>query len=177
MSEANFAQNASAAPDDGSAGSASGASPRRNAIVLGTVALLVGTLYAAWQPPRAAPLEDARLTSWSWWRYPVERNAVARLTVAGGPLRAVAASATSDSVWFAGDGGLVIMSANGGRSWVSQNLAARQQTPAPTQRPAAKSDDNDMAASIAPPSTPFRLVSNEQQSPVQNKNPAQQSPI
>lgn len=55
-----------------------------------------------------------------WWAYPLERNAFKR-TLVQGDLRAVFHLPGTEQVWVAGQGGLILHSDDGGRSWSQQN--------------------------------------------------------
>jgi photosystem II stability/assembly factor-like uncharacterized protein len=120
---------------DGSS-AAGGKSPRRLVTIVGAVMLLAGTFAAIVQPPRAEPLRESAITSLDWWLNPIERNGIQRLAVSKGPLNSVFALRGTDEVWFAGEGGLVIHSADAGLTWQSTNLSATPQAEAP--RPASK---------------------------------------
>ena len=104
---------------------------RRRVAVVGALLLIAETLFALLQPPRTEPLRDAAPMSLDWWRYPVERNAMQRLPISKGELTAVFARRGTSDVWFAGSGGLVVHSRDGGRTWQSTNLQAQPQIPMP----------------------------------------------
>ena len=114
-----------------------GATWRRGVALAGIAALLIETIAALMQAPRVEPMRTAMPLSLEWWRYPVERNAIQRMPVTGGPLSAVYALRGTDEVWFAGTGGLIVHSRDGGRTWDSTNVSAALQravspaTPAP----------------------------------------------
>ena len=124
-------QSSSQGPHD-SPGSG-GRSSHRVVTLVGALVLIAGTVVALLQPPRAEPLRASRWTSQDWWRYPIERNAVQRMAVSKGPLQAVYARRGSEDVWFAGAGGLVAHSADGGRTWTSTTLSATPQAAPPQQ--------------------------------------------
>ncbi|HUQ02580.1 MAG TPA: hypothetical protein VM261_08805, partial [Kofleriaceae bacterium] len=124
----------SAVDASGSTGStrSEGASWRRGVALAGIAALTFETVAALVQAPRVEPLRIATPTSLEWWRYPIERNAIQRMPVTGGPLSAVYALRGTDEVWFAGAGGLIVHSRDGGRTWDSTNVSATLQREAPT---------------------------------------------
>ena len=93
------------------------------ALVL-TVSLVFATLIALLQPPHVDPLR--MMGNWDlvrpgWWLHPLERNAFLR-GAGGRDLYAVIAL-SSDALWAAGKGGLILHSADGGASWAVQRAA------------------------------------------------------
>lgn len=108
-------------------------------LLLAGVSLLVAGWGYAWrQPPHAdAWRVAARFAPYSaqWWAYPVERNAHWRLAVIDGDLRAVRVASASGALWVAGSGGLILHSADGGRSWTQQHPAAPGATAASARPP------------------------------------------
>ncbi len=138
--------------------------------LLGALVLTAGTAVAVTQPTRQEPLRESSWTSQDWWRYPVERNAVQRLAVSKGPLQAVYARRGSEDVWFAGAGGLVVHSADGGRRWTSTTLSAtpqaapKQQVQPPFSAPAAAKKASNRSRRPTGLAVPVSLVSMTQQS-------------
>ncbi len=67
-----------------------------------------------------------------WWLYPIEQNAVQRVAVVSGGVRAVFPVRGTSSVWAVGDGGLVAHSTDAGRTWsYRKNLSRPRQSSAP----------------------------------------------
>ena len=74
------------------------------------------------QPPRADPFQVVTpWTSSDWWRHPIERNAFTRLAAVSGGLNHVFALPDGKNVWAVGDGGLIVHSADGGKTWGQQS--------------------------------------------------------
>ena len=145
---------------------------RRRGAVVGALLLVAETIFALMQPPRTEPLRGAAPMSLDWWRYPVERNAMQRLPISKGELTAVFARRGTSDVWFAGSGGLVVHSRDGGRTWESTNLQAQPQMP-------AAATQSRTAASIGPgvpsgTSLPVRLASFELRHAPSQQSPQQQ---
>jgi photosystem II stability/assembly factor-like uncharacterized protein len=98
----------------------------RDRRILGLVAAvavaLVSSVYAIWfQPLRPnAWRPPAPVVSLDWWLYPLESNAAGRLPEVEGALNAVWADARTGHVWVVGQQGLILSSADGGRSWNRQ---------------------------------------------------------
>lgn len=109
----------------------SNAPGRRRIALAGITALVVETVVALLQAPRVEPLRQPARATLDWWRHPIERNALQRMPVAPGPLHAVFARRGTDDVWFAGAGGLILRSGDGGATWDSTNVRAVPQTSAP----------------------------------------------
>ena len=93
------------------------------AVLISLVLLLaLSSWFAATQPPHPdmfRPIGNWDVTEADWWLHPLERNAFRR-TVIGGNLRAVFALSDSKRVWAVGDGGLIVHSDDGGRTWRQQ---------------------------------------------------------
>jgi len=125
---------------------------RRAVAIAGIAALLLETIVALMQAPRTEPLRDPGVSTLDWWRYPIERNAIQRMPRARGPLSVVQITRDggTDQVWFAGAGGLIIHSRDGGRTWDSTTVSAVPQhasaaplqpqkaAPLPAQNPAPR---------------------------------------
>ena len=74
------------------------------------------------QPPRADPFQVVTpWTSSDWWRHPIERNAFTRLAAVSGGLNHVFALPDGKNVWAVGNGGLIVHSADGGKTWEQQS--------------------------------------------------------
>lgn len=97
---------------------------------------LATTLLAARQRPHPDMLRgvaDWDVTRLDWWAYPLERHAAQR-TVIGGTLLGARALPDGEHVWVVGAGGLILHSADGGRTWMQQHPAAGlSEAPAPTR--------------------------------------------
>ena len=86
------------------------------------VAGLVAGAAGLVQPPRADPFQVVTpWTSSDWWRHPIERNAFTRLAAVSGRLNHVFALPDGKNVWAVGDGGLIVHSADGGKTWEQQS--------------------------------------------------------
>ena len=168
--------NAQASPSPTETGMADVTRSRRVVGVVGATVLAAGTVFALWQSPQPEPLRELTLGSAAWWRYPVEHNAVQRLAVSKGPLMAVYARPGSDEVWFAGAGGLVSHSTDGGVTWQSVNLQARRQTTRPPGTP-AKAADASRARSREQAGTPMSLVSFRSNQDAYPRQAVQQYPV
>lgn len=92
--------------------------------VLAVLLFLGSTLVAYLQSPRPNPFQPVSFLSLDWWRYPIERNAFKRLPVITSDLNAVFALPGTDKVWAVGDGGMIVYSDNGGKTWTQQNIVA-----------------------------------------------------
>ena len=82
----------------------------------------------AFRPPRA-------VLSLSWWRYPLEWNAPARLPKAESSLNALYVVPQTETVWAAGNKGLVVVSTDGGTTWNQRGISAKQIVPAASPTP------------------------------------------
>ncbi|HEU4719953.1 MAG TPA: P-loop NTPase fold protein, partial [Gemmatimonadaceae bacterium] len=122
----------------GDGGRSSNAPWRRRIALAGIAALVVETVVALLQAPRVEPLRQPARATLDWWLHPIERNALQRMPVAPGPLYAVFALRGTDDVWFAGAGGLILRSTDGGATWDSTNVRAVPQT---TAAPASPTPD------------------------------------
>ena len=170
-------QGAGAVTGSGGASRSEGLSWRRRVALVGIAALVLETVVALVQKPRVEPLRFAAPTTLEWWRHPIERNAIQRMPVSGGRLYAVHAARGTDAVWFAGEGGLIVRSTDGGRTWDSTNVRAVPQRVAPVDAPArvparAASSRGRARGTSAPRAS---LVSLRQEGAQQYQNaPAQQ---
>ena len=86
------------------------------------VAGLVAGAAGLVQPPRADPFQVVTpWTSSDWWRHPIERNAFTRLAAVSHTLNHVFALPDGKNVWAVGSGGLIVHSADGGKTWEQQS--------------------------------------------------------
>ena len=74
------------------------------------------------QEPRANPLQPPTLAEWFF--KPHQRNAFLQMPAIGANLNAVFALPGTDLVWVAGDGGLLLRSEDGGRTWERGRVTA-----------------------------------------------------
>ncbi len=104
----------------------SAAPPRRfrMPVLLGFASIVTATGWALVQPTRPATMPTPTWRDADFWLYPVERNAVQRLTVVPGELHGLAVPTGTTDVWVVGDGGLVAHSRDNGRTWEQRNLSA-----------------------------------------------------
>ena len=116
------------------------------------VAGLVAGAAGLVQPPRADPFQV--VTPWTtsdWWRYPIEQNAFKRLPAISGSLNHVFALPDGKNVWAVGNGGLIVHSADGGKTWEQQRniqLGTREsagdapatKTPVPNAAPKSEAE-------------------------------------
>lgn len=142
------------------------ASSRRIPLVLGSLVLALGTAFAIMQSPRIEPLRESPTASLDWWSHPIERNAVQRLAVSNAPLHAVYALRGTDDVWFAGEGGLVVHSPDGGRTWQWDTLSAVSQVEAAPKAVRGAVMQRRRALTI-----PVAFASNEEDAPQQKQQP------
>ena len=136
----------------------------------GILAMGIGTVVAFQQRPGAAPVPTWSWTSGAWWKNPVERNSANRMYVTEGPLSAVFALRGTEEVWFAGAGGLVIHSSDGGRTWRDTNLLAAFAPPTTRSAPAARASTRTRNG----PRGLFSLASYTAQATQQAQDPRQQ---
>src|ERR1041385_7094511 len=71
-----------------------------------------------------------KLFSFAWWRYPLEWNAPARLPKIECDLNAIYPVPNTETIWAAGNKGLVIVSTDGGVTWTKRGIRAEQIVPA-----------------------------------------------
>ncbi len=128
---------------------------------------IVLTLIALFQPTGSPGSHHRAWTDPVRWIAPIELNHEAHLTAVGNTtIRAITSVPGTSHVWAAGDGGLILHSADGGWSWERQN-------PPPSQTaPVARSSPATVYAAELPPvkgKEPDPKV--QQQSPAQNAEP------
>jgi len=93
----------------------------RTLLISSVLIFIFSTLIAFRQEPRPDAYTQPEFPSVDWWKYPIEKNAVARLPVVSyGKLNGVFALPNSEKVWVAGDGGLIAHSNDGGKTWERQ---------------------------------------------------------
>jgi photosystem II stability/assembly factor-like uncharacterized protein len=144
--------------------------PRRRRIVLllGPALLIAGTVLATLQAPGPAAADSQPWTSLAWWRDPIESEPLVRVPIFPGALNAIVAPTGTSDIWAVGDGGLVLHSPDGGRTWSSQNLSARyMQARPPSARTTASLTRRSTArlrpASYAPPPSTAQYQPNQSQ--------------
>jgi photosystem II stability/assembly factor-like uncharacterized protein len=84
------------------------------------------------QTPRPDPFQPAQFLSLDWWRYPLEKNASARLPSLSADLQAVFVLPEANALWAVGKGGMIIHSSDGGRTWEQQKIT---RPPGPPEQP------------------------------------------
>ncbi|HEY5837508.1 MAG TPA: P-loop NTPase fold protein [Pyrinomonadaceae bacterium] len=82
----------------------------------------------AFRPPQV-------LLSFSWWRYPLEWNAPARLPKIESDFNALYVAPKTETVWAVGNKGLVAVSTDGGATWNKRGISASQVIPASSPTP------------------------------------------
>ena len=114
--------------------------------ILSALIIFAGSTYVAFtQKPRLDPFQEVNALELDYWRYPVERNAFARLQYIPSSLNDVFALPGTDKVWAVGYGGLIIHSDNAGITW--QQQFARQSEQQPDQPAQAVLDLPDLIPS------------------------------
>ncbi len=164
-----------------SADSSSSAQPQRRPWVLLVFAavLFVGSTIVAYrQEPRPNPLQPVSTLSFDWWRYPIERNAFKRLPVITANLHAVSVIAGTDQVWAVGDGGMIVHSNDGGRTWEQRTIVLNTNVPQeqPTRPAPAKGAFLGLPALI-PNAHADRGESPAQQAPQYQEPPQENAPL
>ena len=93
-------------------------------LIAAAILFVLFTILALMQSPRPVPHPVAGLSDSVFWRYPIVINDIKRLpeiVIIGAStsptLNAVWASADGKNVWVAGDSGVLLHSADGGRTW------------------------------------------------------------
>lgn len=111
-----------------------GGDPSRIPYVLAAAVLFgISTWFAGTQKPRPDAFERPSIFQWSWWRYPLERNAPRRLQTIRCDLNAVFAL-DRENVWAVGNAGMIVFSADGGYRWSKIAPTAAAPVPATTAR-------------------------------------------
>src|ERR1700724_2417996 len=118
-------QTRSSGDDAGKSGSRGRGSDHRAAWF--SAALVLFVLFSGvefWnQHPRADPFQKLEPTDWHWWTRPLEWNAARQLPRIDGDLNAIAVTPGTRELWVAGEGGLILHSPDGGKTWERQGLA------------------------------------------------------
>lgn len=100
------------------------------ALVPVLAAAVLATIVALGAEPRPDPYAPTpSLFSLDYWRYPIERNPSARLARVRGTINMIAALPDGDRIWAVGNSGLILHSADGGRSWALRPLADKPGAP------------------------------------------------
>lgn len=76
------------------------------------------------QSPRPDVWEEPAPWQWSWWAYPIERNAFLRQSVLQGSVRRLVYAEEAGTLWVIGDDALLAYSDDGGRSWNAVDVSA-----------------------------------------------------
>lgn len=128
------------------------------------------------QPLRPDPLSAPALLSRDWWKYPIETNAVRRLTVINADIRDIALVAKTNTLWITGSGGLIASSTDGGRNWQKRSIALAdpkaelvgtenvdvRTKDSPTPTPTTPTPVRSRSKALNLPANDFRFVSIEQ---------------
>lgn len=93
------------------------------------------TWFALLQDPRPDPWQPVQFLSPDWWQHPVERNAFKRLPAIAGDLRAIHSHKDGKRLWAVGTAGLIVHSADGGRTWTRQRSNSPSTTTEPRKPP------------------------------------------
>ncbi|HEY6323063.1 MAG TPA: P-loop NTPase fold protein [Thermoanaerobaculia bacterium] len=156
--------------------------------VAAAVLLATSTLVAVRQQPRSDVYRATSAREPEWWLQPVEFNAARRLPLVWSDLNDLFVlpgdSQAGPQVWVVGNGGLILHSADLGRTWKQVSLAApaRSAPPAASKAAAAGASPLDavgwLALLGAPPEGGHEVgprpgsQSQQQQAPVQQTAPA-----
>lgn len=107
----------------GGQGSSGRGWPRRRWwIVAALAAYGMSTGAAILQPLPLSPEEGTGPFSPGWWLQPRERNAYKRLPVVLGEVNELRSVPDSDHLWAVGERGLILHSADGGRTWYRRTV-------------------------------------------------------
>ncbi|MFQ5650936.1 MAG: YCF48-related protein [bacterium] len=93
---------------------------RRRWFGLAMAVFVVCTFAALVQFPRPDAYHAPPTFSATWWRTPIEVNAVARLPVIESDLRDLFVLPGTEKIWVVGAGSLILHSEDGGRTWEKQ---------------------------------------------------------
>jgi photosystem II stability/assembly factor-like uncharacterized protein len=117
--------------------------PLQVRVALAVLAFIIASLFTITQSVAPDPFRPPRkVFSLAWWKYPLEWNAPARLPKIECDLNAIYAVPNTETIWAAGNKGLVVASNDGGVTWTKRGITANQivrATPTPTPRPAKAS--------------------------------------
>lgn len=121
------------APSTSNSGSSAASQPSRDgdaswldvldAVPRGIWLVLAAGVFAAasWLQARQEldpePLKTRTPAELAWWTYPLETNAAARLPIVTADLGDVFALEDGQHVWAVGDGGIILRTEDGGRTW------------------------------------------------------------
>lgn len=113
-----------------SAASASGTAFRHHTGAALFLAAILAVCALAWWTDRVRPLPNPyeSVEGLRWWITPVERNGFMRLPAVQGDIADVRALPDSETVWAVGEGGLIIGTNDGGRSWQRGRIVASSAT-------------------------------------------------
>ena len=110
--------------------------PLQVRVALAVLAFIVASLFTITQSVAPDPFRLPRkVFSLAWWKYPLEWNAPARLPKIECDLNAIYAVPNTETIWAAGNKGLVVVSTDGGVTWTKRGITANQivrATPTPT---------------------------------------------
>lgn len=109
--------------------------PRRWYLAAGVLLFAAVTYVAAIQDVRLDALQAARLFTVDWWFEPIEINPGKRMPIIDGDLNDVFALEDGRHVWAVGAKGLIIHSADGGRTWEKQRIEPMAATSKPPSMP------------------------------------------
>src|SRR3989442_1435325 len=79
---------------------------------LALLIFIVATISAIRQSPRSDPLNAPAFFSIDWWKYPLEINAIRRLSLISANIRDILYVAQNRTLWVVGAGGLIASSAD-----------------------------------------------------------------
>ena len=93
---------------------------KRLTLVSATIIAVGATIWFCWlQPPNPNIARQPGMFSWEWWRYPHEVNPYKRLpTVPYANLKSC--FFTNNVGWAVGEGGVILNTTNGGKTWTLQ---------------------------------------------------------
>jgi hypothetical protein len=98
--------------------------PRRVHWFVTAAIAVISSGIAVLQDPRPDPFTSPALLTVDWWKYPRERNAFKRVHALTAKLNDVHAVRGTEQVWAVGNGGLLIHSQDGGRTWRQDSIVA-----------------------------------------------------
>ena len=113
--------------------------PRRIHWLVTAAIAAISSGIAVVQDPRPDPFTSPALLTADWWKYPRERNAFKRVHALTATLNSVYAIRGTGRVWAVGNGGLLIHSEDGGRTWRQDSIVAPQ-THSREQEPSGSAD-------------------------------------
>jgi KAP family P-loop domain len=150
---------------------------------------ITASVIAFRQTLRSDPLNPPQFLSVDWWKYPLEVNAIRRVTLISSNIRDITVAPNTNTLWIAGQGGLLASSADGGQTWQMHEILdlaksttrppAPSVTPSPSfgSTPATKSDNFPSAVPGPNPPPQFsaspaatRTPSSDKQASVEEKD-------